>query len=164
MQDLFLAWLIKLLVNFKFIFHWNSKVYKEGPERQLKAWCTNLYPDCCTILHCTQCCTQVFLKQILLCIHPPRWRLWRWWWAGEDGDDDDANDDEDDDDFEFHPDVKLDALSPFEIAGCAKFCQTFELLMAPTMTRTMMMMMMKMMMRMMMMMMMMKRSLLRLTV
>ena len=34
-------------------------------------------------------------------------------------DDDNGDDDDDDDDFEFHPDVKLDALSPFEIAGSA---------------------------------------------
>ena len=31
----------------------------------------------------------------------------------------DNNDNDDDDHFEFQPDVKLDALSPFEIAGAA---------------------------------------------
>ena len=39
--------------------------------------------------------------------------------GGEDDIDNDAVRDVDDDDSEFHPDVKLDALSPFEIAGCA---------------------------------------------
>ena len=37
-------------------------------------------------------------------------------WEASDNNDDD---DDDNDHFEFQPDVKLDALSPFEIAGAA---------------------------------------------